>query len=74
MLKFLTLCISGVMLGCIYGLIALGYGLIYKASGLICPPRSRSQPTARRISARNMPWPTPVSPSRWKKPTSARRH
>ena len=35
MLKFLTLCISGVMLGCIYGLIALGYGLIYKASGLM---------------------------------------
>ena len=28
MLKFLTLCISGVMLGCIYG-------LIYKASGLM---------------------------------------
>lgn len=35
MLKFLTLCISGVMLGCIYGLIALGYGLIYKVSGLM---------------------------------------
>ena len=35
MLKFLTLCISGVMLGCIYSLIALGYGLIYKASGLM---------------------------------------
>ena len=35
MLKFLTLCTSGVMLGCIYGLIALGYGLIYKASGLM---------------------------------------
>ena len=35
MLKFLSLCISGVMLGCIYGLIALGYGLIYKASGLM---------------------------------------
>lgn len=35
MLKFLTLCISSVMLGCIYGLIALGYGLIYKASGLM---------------------------------------
>ena len=35
MLKFLTLCISGVMLGCIYSLIALGYGLIYKVSGLM---------------------------------------
>lgn len=37
--KFLTilptLLISGLMLGCIYGLIALGYSLIYKASGLM---------------------------------------
>lgn len=30
-----TMVISGLMLGCIYGLIALGYSLIYKASGLM---------------------------------------
>lgn len=35
MVKFATLLISGMMLGCIYGLIALGYSLIYKASGLL---------------------------------------
>lgn len=35
MVKFLALLISGLMLGCIYGLIALGYSLIYKASGLL---------------------------------------
>lgn len=33
--KLLALIISGLMLGCIYGLIALGYSLIYKASGLL---------------------------------------
>ena len=32
---FLRLLISGLVLGGIYGLIALGYGLIYKASGLM---------------------------------------
>lgn len=32
---FLRLLISGLVLGCIYGLIALGYSLIYKASGLM---------------------------------------
>ena len=31
-------------------------------------------PAAKQISARNMPWPTPASPSRWKKQPSARRH
>ena len=35
MAKLLALLISGLMLGCIYGLIALGYSLIYKASGLL---------------------------------------
>ena len=35
MTKVLSLLISGTMLGCIYGLIALGYSLIYKASGLM---------------------------------------
>ncbi len=35
MIKLLTLLVSGLMLGCIYGLIALGYSLIYKASGLL---------------------------------------
>ena len=33
--KLMALVISGLMLGCIYGLIALGYSLIYKASGLL---------------------------------------
>jgi len=33
--KFLALVISGLMLGCVYGLIGLGYSLIYKASGLM---------------------------------------
>lgn len=33
--KMMILLISGVVLGCIYGLIALGYSLIYKASGLM---------------------------------------
>jgi len=32
---FVQLLISGIVLGCIYGLIALGYSLIYKASGLM---------------------------------------
>lgn len=32
---FNMLLISGLVLGCIYGLIALGYSLIYKASGLM---------------------------------------
>ncbi len=32
---FLTLFISGLVIGCIYGLVALGYSLIYKASGLM---------------------------------------
>lgn len=31
----LTLVLSGLVLGCIYGLIALGYSLIYKASGMM---------------------------------------
>ena len=31
----LTLTVSGLVLGCIYGLVALGYSLIYKASGLM---------------------------------------
>lgn len=35
MIKLLMLLVSGLMLGCIYGLIALGYSLIYKASGLL---------------------------------------
>lgn len=35
MAKLLALLVSGLMLGCIYGLIALGYSLIYKASGLL---------------------------------------
>ncbi|MGI6084471.1 MAG: branched-chain amino acid ABC transporter permease [Acetivibrionales bacterium] len=35
MTKLLILSISGIMLGCVYGLIALGYSLIYKASGLM---------------------------------------
>lgn len=34
-LKFRRLIITSVMLGCVYGLIALGYSLIYKASGLM---------------------------------------
>ena len=32
---FTTLLIQGLVLGSIYGLIALGYSLIYKASGLM---------------------------------------
>lgn len=32
---FMQLLIPGIVLGCIYGLIALGYSLIYKASGLM---------------------------------------
>lgn len=32
---FVRLLISGIVIGCIYGLIALGYSLIYKASGLM---------------------------------------
>ena len=35
MAKFMQLLIPGFVLGCIYGLIALGYSLIYKASGLM---------------------------------------
>lgn len=27
--------VSGLVLGCVYGLIALGYSLIYKASGML---------------------------------------
>ncbi|MDR1533810.1 MAG: branched-chain amino acid ABC transporter permease [Planctomycetota bacterium] len=34
-IKLRRLALTGVMLGCIYGLIALGYSLIYKASGLM---------------------------------------
>lgn len=33
--KFLSLLLTGIALGCIYGLTALGYSLIYKASGLM---------------------------------------
>lgn len=32
---FLQILISGFVLGCVYGLIALGYSLIYKSSGLM---------------------------------------
>lgn len=35
MLKFVTLMISGTILGCTYGLMALSYSLIYKASGMM---------------------------------------
>ena len=35
MVKFMQLLIPGFVLGCTYGLIALGYSLIYKASGLM---------------------------------------
>lgn len=31
----LTLCVGSLLLGCIYGLIALGYSIIYRASGLM---------------------------------------
>lgn len=31
----ITLFVSGIVLGCIYGIVALGYSLIYKASGLM---------------------------------------
>ena len=34
-IKLRRLAFPGVMLGCIYGLIALGYSLIYKTSGLM---------------------------------------
>ena len=30
-----TLLVSGIVLGCIYGIVAMGYSLIYKASGLM---------------------------------------
>ena len=33
--RFMLLLITGLALGCIYGLVALGYSLIYKASGLM---------------------------------------
>ncbi|MCL2579625.1 MAG: branched-chain amino acid ABC transporter permease [Oscillospiraceae bacterium] len=33
--RFMILLITGLALGCIYGLVALGYSLIYKASGLM---------------------------------------
>ena len=32
---FLQLLVAGIVLGCIYGIIALGYNLIYRASGLM---------------------------------------
>lgn len=32
---FVNLLVSGIVMGCIYGLVALGYSLIYKASGLM---------------------------------------
>lgn len=32
---FVTLLVSGIVLGCIYGIVAMGYSLIYKASGLM---------------------------------------
>lgn len=32
---FVTLLVSGLVVGCIYGIVALGYSLIYKASGLM---------------------------------------
>ena len=32
---YLTLLISGLVIGSIYGLIALGYSMIYKSSGLL---------------------------------------
>ena len=32
---FVQVMVSGLVLGCIYGLIALGYSLIYKASGMM---------------------------------------
>jgi Branched-chain amino acid ABC-type transport system, permease components len=32
---FLNLLVSGIVMGCIYGIVALGYSLIYKASGLM---------------------------------------
>ena len=33
--RFLLLLVTGFALGCVYGLVALGYSLIYKASGLM---------------------------------------
>jgi branched-chain amino acid transport system permease protein len=32
---FITLLVSGLVLGCLYGIVAIGYSLIYKASGLV---------------------------------------
>lgn len=32
---FIQIIVSGLVLGCVYGLIALGYSLIYKASGML---------------------------------------
>lgn len=34
-LMLITLLVSGLVLGCIYGIVAMGYSLIYKASGLM---------------------------------------
>ncbi|MGL5437693.1 MAG: branched-chain amino acid ABC transporter permease [Lachnospiraceae bacterium] len=35
MTMFMQVLVSGLVLGCVYGLIALGYSLIYKASGMM---------------------------------------
>lgn len=35
MTMFMQLLVSGLVIGCVYGLIALGYSLIYKASGMM---------------------------------------
>lgn len=35
MIMFMQVLVSGLVLGCVYGLIALGYSLIYKASGMM---------------------------------------
>ena len=35
MTMFTQVLVSGLVIGCVYGLIALGYSLIYKASGMM---------------------------------------
>lgn len=35
MIMFMQVLVSGLVIGCVYGLIALGYSLIYKASGMM---------------------------------------
>ena len=73
-MEILQLIVSGLSNGCVYGLIALGFVLIYKATEqinfaqgdmMMLGASSRWASATRRISARRSGWPAPERSSRW---------